>query len=204
MLIKYVDNPLMTSYELTQEEKLQFWFAIKEGEVSSIMTRGSMAFDNLARGDRFEDQRFYVEGFQEGYDSSLSEADGEVPLNKEVQRLYDVLLPELMYGRHVGDCTAIAGTCTKCLAEERVNHYSFYFSKAMGWYLLDLFRPNDDGESLSIDAAIQKVEDQFDAMGSRRPGKTTNRDVFNLLQEHKKAVGTEETVTPVIVRGMRL
>lgn len=111
MKITYNKNPLYTTIELDEHEKKEFWYKIKVEEMEELLSSASFYLDE---GDHFNLERAREELDTDYY---YPESNGEKSnLDKRCDMLLAHYLEELQ-SFHVGDCTCVACSCSKCRAE---------------------------------------------------------------------------------------
>ena len=110
MKINYHKNPLYTTIDLEENEKKELWYKIKVAEIEELLS--SAAF-SLEEGQYFDLERARKAVETEYY---WPEDDGKSSLDKRCDKLLEHYLQELQ-SYHVGDCTCVACSCSKCHAE---------------------------------------------------------------------------------------
>lgn len=112
MKITYNENPLLTTVELDAQDREIFWLKLKVDELGGRLfgVHFSLTCEphvDLEEAKRKADPKYY-------YD----EGDGEkTAIDKRVDRLLESFTEELL-GSHCGDCTSVACSCIKCIAED--------------------------------------------------------------------------------------
>jgi hypothetical protein len=103
MKIIYNKNPLRTTVELDEIEKKEFWYKIKINEMTNLLYEAHFFLEeNLEKVKKAVDPEYYS-----------SE-------NNELDKRCDLLLEQYLNDLqdiHVGDCTCVAMSCSKCHAE---------------------------------------------------------------------------------------
>lgn len=110
MLITYNKNPLFTTIELNSFEQKELWYKIKINEMENLLLETSFHIQENQYFD-IEQARNFV---NEGYYSS--DKNIKSPLDSHCDILFKSYLESLM-SFHVGDCTCIPCSCSKCVAE---------------------------------------------------------------------------------------
>lgn len=111
MKITYNKNPLLTTVELDETDKTLLWHKIKIAELEERLS--SVAF-SLQEGKYFD-----LEDAKKMADTDYywSDNDNEKSqIDKRCDQLLAHFIEELQ-STHVGDCTCVACSCSKCHAE---------------------------------------------------------------------------------------
>ena len=128
MKITYNKNPLKTVVELDDYEKEVFRLKIKVKELEEDLGSASIYLDPknaswvmnaTPRRPNGHTLESLIEEVRKDYldmDYMYGEKDEEHSLDKRVETLLEHYLEELK-GWHVGDCTCVACSCSKCHAE---------------------------------------------------------------------------------------
>jgi hypothetical protein len=115
MKITYTPNPLLTSVELDEHEKREMWHRIRFEQMLDMLF--TVHFELACKGDKEPDlERLKKEADPDYY---LNDAEGHTDktrLDLRCDELLEYYLAELK-GQHVGDCTCVACSCSKCNAE---------------------------------------------------------------------------------------
>lgn len=112
MKITYTPNPLCTTVELDEHEKKELWYKLKiEGMVDKLFTVHYELKCKEKRGG--PDMERIAEAVDPSYYLGNAERN---PVDRRADELLEHYLEELQ-GRHVGDCTCFAMSCSKCNAE---------------------------------------------------------------------------------------
>jgi hypothetical protein len=110
MKIIYQDNPLAATVVLTADEQREFWLKIKISEM-----------ENILESVWLESNKTYydIDKIRKDVDIDYwsSDDDTKTKLDKRVDELFDIYMSDLN-GIHVGDCTCVPCSCTKCHAED--------------------------------------------------------------------------------------
>lgn len=109
MKITYTPNPLETIVELDEHEQEVFKLKIKIAEMESDMFS---AHFYLQEGKDW----YSVEDARKELDPNYFVSDEGNGLDKRVQQLFECYIADLK-SSHIGDCTCVACSCTKCYAE---------------------------------------------------------------------------------------
>jgi len=110
MKIIYQDNPLDTIVELTESDQKEFWLKIKIAEMENILESAWLE----------SNKTYYdIEKIRKDVDVDYWSSDDntKTKLDERVDELFDIYISELN-GSHIGDCTCVPCSCTKCHAEE--------------------------------------------------------------------------------------
>lgn len=110
MKITYNKNPLRTTIELDEHEKKELWYKIKINYMEDMLYG---AYFHLEDSDG---KYFDVDKARKRLDPSFWCTDEKSKLDEYCDTLLECLLNDLM-STHVGDCTCVACSCTKCQAE---------------------------------------------------------------------------------------
>jgi len=128
MKITYNKNPLKTTVELDDHEKEVFRLKIKVKELEEDLSSASIYLDpknaswvmnSTPRRPQGHTLETLIEEVRKDYldmDYMFGEKGEEHSLDKRVDMLLEHYLEELM-GWHVGDCTCVPCSCSKCHAE---------------------------------------------------------------------------------------
>lgn len=111
MKITYNKNPLFTTIDLDENDKKELWYKIKVAELEELL---SSTHFYLEEGKYFNLERARKEADPEYYCT-----DEKSPLDKRCDELLEHYVSELQ-SRHIGDCTCLACSCSKCHAESLV------------------------------------------------------------------------------------
>lgn len=112
MKINYHLNPCNTTIELTDHEKALLKLNIKLREMEELLFEAHFALKHAKNAPEMKRVEEAVDP-----DYYMSEDDGPSKLDQRVESLYQLALEELEHGAHVGDCTCVACSCSKCWAE---------------------------------------------------------------------------------------
>jgi hypothetical protein len=107
MKINYNKNPLYTTIDLEEYEKKELWLKIKISEMEELLSSASMYL---------EEKYFNLEKARKEVDTDYYFSDDKSPIDKRCDTLLEHYLEELQ-SYHVGDCTCVACSCSKCQAE---------------------------------------------------------------------------------------
>jgi hypothetical protein len=110
MKIIYQDNPLDTIVELTESGQKEFWLKIKIAEMENILESAWLE----------SNKTYYdIEKIRKDVDIDYWSSDDntKTKLDERVDELFDIYMT-VLNGSHVGDCTCVPCSCTKCHAEE--------------------------------------------------------------------------------------
>lgn len=129
MKITYNKNPLCTTVELDEHEKKELWYKIKCNELVDLLfdahfhLQDETKWFDLDKARKALEPKYYLEDEDENGIENLksrlaaddwpSRAEG---LNARVTMLQEHYIQELM-GFHIGDCTCVPCSCSKCHAE---------------------------------------------------------------------------------------
>jgi hypothetical protein len=108
MKINYHKNPLYTTVDLDEHNKKEMWLKIKLEQMEELL------FDihfNLQEGKHFD-----LESARKSADPEYYCTDEKSDIDKRCDQLLEHYITELQ-GNHVGDCTCVACSCSKCHAE---------------------------------------------------------------------------------------
>lgn len=108
MKITYNKNPLYTTIDLDEHEKKELWYKIKINEMEELLSCASFYLG--------EDKYFDLERARSEVDPDYYCTDEKSPLDKRCDTLLEHYLADLQ-ACHVGDCTCVACSCSKCQAE---------------------------------------------------------------------------------------
>lgn len=172
MKITYTPNPLDTIVELDEHEKQILRLKLKLEKYEDMIFSAHFAI-SCRLEDRGSLKAYTVE---EALDNARKELDPDFWCNDEegkkdhskLDSLVDELLEhylEELRGTHVGDCTCVAVSCSKCHAERLlgINTLAPYPGKHVLFNIAQAFsRWNEetkqhDGPEVSLDEAIQKL-----------------------------------------------
>lgn len=110
MVIVYHANPLRSSVLLTEGEKREFWLKLKVEHLEELLQTTHF---HLEQGDTkralqdCDNKQFYDE---------TGNSVGKSPVDSYIDGMHASYLDALV-GWHVGDCTCVAMSCSKCHAE---------------------------------------------------------------------------------------
>lgn len=110
MNIIYHKNPLFTTVELNDYEKKEFWYKIKIKEMEELLFD---AHFNLEK-NHFNIEKSYLAVDPDYYFNS--ENNKKTKLDQRCDLLLEHLIEELK-SQHIGDCTCVPCSCSKCYAE---------------------------------------------------------------------------------------
>ncbi len=108
MKITYNKNPLYTTIELDEHEKKELWYKIKVEQLEELIFG---AHFHLKEGKYFD-----LEKARKEVDPEYYCTDEKSPLDKRCDELLAYYLDDLQ-SCHVGDCTCVPCSCSKCHAE---------------------------------------------------------------------------------------
>lgn len=149
MKITYNKNPLYTTIELDEQERKEFWYKIKLQEMENLLFE---AHFNLEDGKYFN-----LNSARDAVDPSYYTVEEDVEKSK-LDEHCDMLLNyylESLQSCHVGDCTCVPCSCSKCHAESILGidtikglgkHSAYKIDNAFG-----------KGNEKSIDEAIESL-----------------------------------------------
>lgn len=111
MKINYHKTPLYTTVDLDEHEQKKLWYKMKINEMEELLSSAAFSLEegkyfNLEEARREVAVEYY-------YPDNDHEKSG---LDKRCDTLLVHYLEELQ-GYHVGDCTCVACSCSKCHAE---------------------------------------------------------------------------------------
>lgn len=109
MKITYTPNPLNTIIELDEHEQKELWYKIKVNEMEEM----------LSMAEYYVTEKYLnLEDARQELDSSyyLADTNKKSKLDERCDTLLEHFLQELK-SNHIGDCTCIACSCSKCHAE---------------------------------------------------------------------------------------
>ena len=143
MEIYYNQNPLKTTIELTDEEKREFWLKIKIDEmlwiIADIEFNLDEAYLNVENARKAANLKYI-----------LNKENG---LDKKIDHWFEIYYGALQ-DRHMGDCTSVACSCTKCQAEHILGIDTIKGLKCgYGHYIVVAFDETDN-----INKAIEYLE----------------------------------------------
>jgi hypothetical protein len=116
MKINWNENPLRTTIDLNDADKRELWLKIK----IKIMEDEHLfeAFYHLEEGKNFDLEKARL-AVNEDYLFKKTGDNKKTKLDRTTDKHFDWYL-EALSEEHVGDCTCVPCTCTKCLAEDLV------------------------------------------------------------------------------------
>lgn len=115
MKIVYGENPFVTKVLLTDIEKLKLRYDLK---VRELENRLYDAYFYLTE-EKYKDEARVLSALDPSY--YTEEEDGvKTKLDERVDKLYACFIEDLEEGYHVGDCTCVPCSCSKCHAESMV------------------------------------------------------------------------------------
>lgn len=111
MKITYNKNPLLTTVELDDNEQKELWYKIKINEMEELLSSAAFSLEegqyfNLERARKELETNYYCP-------DDDNEKSG---LDKRCDQLLAHFIEELQ-SYHVGDCTCVPCSCSKCHAE---------------------------------------------------------------------------------------
>lgn len=118
MKIVYAENPLRTQVLLDDHEKKEFWYKIKIEELQERMisayfhVEDEKDFYDPKRAKQELDPEYFYVTWKDS--SKKGEKSG---IDKRVDELFAYYIDDLENNPHVGDCTCVACSCSKCHAE---------------------------------------------------------------------------------------
>ncbi len=150
MKITYSQNPLATIVELNEQEKKELWYKLKIENLSDDLFS---AHFSLQEGKYFDLKRA-----REAVDPSWYCSDDKpMKVDAHVDMMLKHYVEELS-GEHAGDCTCVACTCSKCLAEDMIGiQTTSGLNKYMGSTISSVFRNN---KSFTCEDAIRFMENE--------------------------------------------
>ena len=113
MKLTYFKNPLNTVVELDDRERETLWFKVKINELNSRIDEAYFTLTNVKWYNETIKPRTLDEAVAEAVKAL---AQDENALDARVDELTKHYIEELR-GVHVGDCTCVACSCSKCWAE---------------------------------------------------------------------------------------
>lgn len=152
MKITYTPNPLNTIIELDEHEQKELWYKIKVNEMEEM----------LSMAEHYVTEKYLnLDEAREQLDSSYYFADdsGKSKLDERCDTLLEHFLQELK-SNHIGDCTCIACSCSKCHAESILGIDTIPgLSKYTGHNIRNAFiiKVGDKYESRTLDEALEKL-----------------------------------------------
>jgi hypothetical protein len=156
MNITYHKNPLFTTVELDDYEKKEFWYKIKIQEMEELL------FDAHFH---LKEEYFKIEEAQRAVDPDyyLHEKNNDkTKLDKRCDLLLEHFLEELQ-SRHVGDCTCVPCSCSKCHAESILGIDTIPLLKKHSAYKIDdAFGKNNE----------KSISEALDALKNYQPQRT--------------------------------
>jgi hypothetical protein len=123
MNIIWNKNPLCTVIELTEQEQELFKLKIRVKELEETIFEAHFEFDHLDWYNKAIKPKTLEEAVQnvkKNLDPSYIYGEGEHEgkgLDARVNELFEYYMADLQ-GSHVGDCTCVPCSCTKCHAED--------------------------------------------------------------------------------------
>lgn len=110
MKITYNKNPLYTTIHLDENEKKELWYKIKIAEMEELLSSADFYLN--------ESKYFDLEKAREELDTDYYSTNNNEKSNLDTRcdMLLDYYLKSLD-SFHVGDCTCVACSCSKCHAE---------------------------------------------------------------------------------------
>lgn len=152
MKITYTPNPLNTIIELDEHEQKELWYKIKVNEMEEM----------LSMAEYYVTEKYLnLEDARQELDSSyyLADTNKKSKLDERCDTLLEHFLQELK-SNHIGDCTCIACSCSKCHAESILGIDTIPgLSKYTGNSIRNAFIINvgDKYESRTLDEALEKL-----------------------------------------------
>lgn len=114
MKIIYTENPLYIKIKLNKYEKNELWYKIKIDIMEDLLFMSHFYLEENKRFDLKEAKKYLIPDYY------LDEDDVEKsPINKRTDLLLKHFIEELN-SFHMGDCTNVACSCSKCLAEDKI------------------------------------------------------------------------------------
>ena len=172
MKITYTPNPLDTTIELDELEIERFRLKIKIKELEDLMYGAyfELAYRSKDMGSlKALSQNEIIEAAKKSLDPDywLEDEEGRTDhskLDSRVDRLLKHYLEELS-GSHVGDCTCVPMSCSKCHAESvlGVDTLAPFPGKHSMYYIASVFSrwnpetQEHDRPEVSLDEAIEKL-----------------------------------------------
>lgn len=175
MEILYNQNPLHTSIELNDMERMNLWHIIKAEELQERMYDAYFLLTN----ERFYDVNKAISRLDPNYYLSNDKPD----IDKRVDELYDEYLSSLSEP-HCGDCTCVACSCIKCHAEDKIGVNTLQGLGQMSAYTIQMaFGGHYGNRTLPEALDILKNGDDSDPQLAKQ---STHRiAAFNWLLEYK-------------------
>jgi hypothetical protein len=180
MKITYTPNPLSCIIELDEHEKKELWYKIKIGAMEERMFSAHYALVNTHPVTKAVQQASKDLDPEYWYSENSK-------LDDRVNELHVWFLEELA-GTHCGDCTCVAATCSKCLAEEMIGvRTTEGLDKHAGHKIASAFfyRDGEEFKERSFSEAMQKLQ-SFDP--ERTTSATYMKYVPRWLSENKRAI----------------
>lgn len=167
MRLIYRPNPLATSIELDEHEKK--------------LLLEKCRFNHL---DEFVTELHYKAHYGEGvkkeditFDRWLSQKAQD-----EINEEYEMLLQELSTGIHIGDCTSVPMSCSKCIAEDMLSTCTLPAGKTVNYYIARAFAVHD-----TIDGALMWLEDKDLEKSETYTGERNYfAEAITILKSHKE------------------
>lgn len=152
MKIIYNKNPLKTVVELDEHEQKEFWYKIKIEEMEELLFEAHFYSE-----DKYLDMERVKEAVDPKY--YMTEKNEKSELEKRCDELLEHYLMELR-GWHVGDCTCVACSCSKCHAESLLG--------------IDTIKGLGKHSAYKIDAAFGKnnektIDEAIDSLANYKP-----------------------------------
>jgi len=157
MKIIWDENPLCTKIELNEFESKELWYKIKIGQMEDLLFHAHFHLGNsiwekqdLDRVAEAVDPKYYLANDKE-----------KTKLEKRVDELHSHFI-EALQETHVGDCTCVPCTCSKCWAESLIGtdtikglrkHEAYKIQTAFGET-----HEHDFKRQRNIDQAIEYLE----------------------------------------------
>lgn len=121
MLIRIKPNPLCTEVILDETEKLVLWARLYADAISNKLFTVKFSYQENDKS-RFEAELQEIEK----YYGMTFEKHADLYLESSIEALRSF---------HVGDCTCVASTCSKCYAESYVGYYTHDIPKHPGHHI---------------------------------------------------------------------
>lgn len=148
MKITYNKNPLNTIVELDENEKIKLWQKIKIEQMEELLSDVHFYLEegeyfNLERAKKAADIDYY-----------FSETEEKSKMDKHCDMCLDYYI-EALSSSHAGDCTCVASSCMKCIAEGLIDICTMPSrSKSSAYRIDNAFGKNNEN---TIEQAIENL-----------------------------------------------
>lgn len=161
MEIIWADNPLRTVVKLDEREKKELWYKLKVEELQEMIHSAYFALTHV----EWSNKNIKPTTMEDAVKEAVSDLDPEYwcsddksKLDQRIDEMHAYYVADLQ-GWHIGDCTCVACSCTKCHAEGLLGIDTIKGLGKHSAHKVDgAFRVGEDRKlNCTIDEALEKL-----------------------------------------------